>query len=71
MRQHKEQMNHTRTIAYMIYLSIPEGKKKKQTIDQWWSLEAKSGVKDWQKQMLLEAQKKAVEEAKQKKLNNG
>ena len=71
IRQQKEQMNHTRTIAYMIYLSIPEGKKKKLTIDQWWSLESKKGVKDWQKKMLLDAQKLAVEEAKQKKIKNG
>lgn len=71
MRQQKVKWEHTRTIAYMTYLSIPE-KNKKKTIDQWWSLdESKSIHQDWQKEALREAQKLAVEEAKQKKLQNG
>lgn len=57
-------------VAYMVYLSIPE-KGKKKSFAQWWHSDNKKGVEDWQKQLLLEAQKKAVEEAKQKKLNNG
>lgn len=70
IRQQKENWNHTRTIAYMTYLSIPE-KGKKKTIDQWWSLDAKKSVENWQKKALKEAQKLAVQEAKQKKLTNG
>lgn len=71
LRQQKENWNHTRTIAYMTYLSIPEGKSKKKTIDQWWSLDGKKSVENWQKEALKQAQKDAVQEAKQKKLENG
>ena len=70
MRQQKEKWNHTRTIAYMTYLSIPE-KGKKKTIDQWWSLDAKKSIENWQKEALKQAQIDAVNEAKQKKLVNG
>lgn len=70
IRQQKENWSHTRTIAYMTYLSIPE-KGNKKTIDQWWSLDGKKSVEDWQKEALRKAQKDAVQEAKQKKLING
>lgn len=70
MRQQKENWNHTRTIAYMTYLSIPE-KGKKKSIDEWWSLDAKKSIESWQKEALKKAQKEAIEEAKQKKLSNG
>lgn len=71
MRQQKINWEHTRMIAYMTYLSIPEGKNtKKKTIDQWWSLDGEvKENKDWQREALLIARKQAVEEAKQKKLN--
>ena len=26
----------TRTLGYLIYCSIPEGKKKKKSMDAWW-----------------------------------
>lgn len=69
LRQQKEKTSHTRTIAYMIYLSISE-KGNKKTIDQFWSLDEKNNIhSDWQKEALRNAQKLAVEEAKQKKLN--
>lgn len=67
IRQQKEKTNHTRTLAYMIYLSIPESKKTKDPINKWWPLDNEIGVQNWQKELLLEAQKKAIEEAKQKK----
>lgn len=70
LREQKENWRHTQMISYMTYLSIPE-KGKKKTINEWWSLDDKKGVKDWQKEALRQAQKLAVEEAKQKKLNNG
>ena len=55
----------------MIYLSIPE-KGNKKTIEQFWSLDEKTSIhSDWQKEALREAQKLAVQEAKQKKLENG
>lgn len=71
IRQQKVYNDQVGTISYMIYLSIPEGKNKKKSFKQWWSPESRNGVKDWHKQLLLDAQKKAIEEAKQKKLING
>lgn len=55
----------------MIYLSIPEGKTKKKSLNQFWNIDGVENVQDWQKELLKDAQKKAVEEAKQKKLENG
>lgn len=70
IRQQKEQLRHTQTIAYMIYLGIPE-KGKKKSLNQFWNIDGVDSVQDWQKELLKDAQKKAVEEAKQKKLKNG
>ena len=71
LRQQKHQVSQTRTIAYMIYLSIPE-KGNKKTIEQFWSLDEKTSIhSDWQKEALREAQKLAVQEAKQNRLENG
>lgn len=54
----------------MIYLGIPE-KGKKKSLNQFWNIDSVDSVQDWQKELLKDAQKKAVEEAKQKKLENG
>lgn len=70
LRQQKEQLRHTQTIAYMIYLGIPE-KGKKKSLNQFWNIDGVENVQDWQKELLKDAQKKAIEEAKQKKLENG
>jgi hypothetical protein len=67
-RQEKENWSRTRSIAYMSYLAIPE-KGAKKTIDQFWPLNAKSTkVTTTQKELLLQAHKKAMEEAKKMKV---
>lgn len=70
-RQDKRDWERARLIAYYAYASIPETGKKV-SINKFLPLgDEESEIQDWQKEMLKDAQKLAIQEAKQKKLQNG
>lgn len=67
-RKLKEQWRHTRQVAYWTYLSIPE-KGQKMPIDRFMDLGDKSKkiLSNRQKDLIISAQKRAMEEAKKLK----
>ena len=70
-RQQKEKWKRARLIAYYSYASIPETGKKV-SMNKFLPIDDdENEIQDWQKDMLKDAQKKAVQEAKQKQLKNG
>ena len=67
-RQQKDRWEQTKVLAYQIYLTIPE-KGHKKSIDQFWpENSSKNKISQSQKLLLLEAHKKAMEEAKKMKV---
>ena len=65
-RQEKTKWYHTRILTHQIYLTIPE-KGTKKSIDRFWPLEDQQEERTSQRQILIEAQRKVIEEAKSKK----